>query len=74
MDRALELRRSRDRLRMVESLVRSRFVVEAYELRNEVAKVLKSAAQSRQAKIETQQTQSFRPGRPTPTHRYAAAK
>jgi hypothetical protein len=35
---------------------------------------LTAACQARQATAEVRKTQSFRPGRPQPTHRYAEAK
>ena len=35
---------------------------------------LRAVCQARGATLTIHQTQSFRPGRPTPTHRYAAAR
>jgi hypothetical protein len=43
-------------------------------LRDHVENVLREECGRRAARIEEQQTQSFRPGRPTPTHRYALAQ
>ena len=44
------------------------------ELQALVEKILKQVCAARSAQQSAAKTQSFRPGRPTPTHRYAAAK
>jgi Ni2+-binding GTPase involved in maturation of urease and hydrogenase len=55
-------------------IVNARVAIDPAILQQHVEKVLTQAAQARGAQVEVHQTQSFRPGRPQPTHRYAAAK
>ncbi|HYV36321.1 MAG TPA: GTP-binding protein [Gemmataceae bacterium] len=54
-------------------IVNARVAIDPAVLQDHVRKVLKTASQSRGATVEEHKTQSFRPGRPMPTHRYAAA-
>ena len=42
-------------------------------LEQEVKEAVEAACRARQATAEFRKTQSLRHGRPTPTHRYAAA-
>jgi hypothetical protein len=50
-------------------IVNARVACDPAQLQTIVDIVLKQVAQERQAQLLEQQTQSFRPGRPTPTHR-----
>jgi hypothetical protein len=42
-------------------------------LEQEVRQAVEAACQQRQAQADFRKTQSLRPGRPVPTHRYAGA-
>jgi len=55
-------------------IVNARVAMDPEDLKTHVHKVLSDQCTKRNAALHDQQTQSFRPGRPTPTHRYAAAK
>lgn len=55
-------------------IVNARVAMDPEDLKAHVQLVLKGECDLRAAQIRDQQTQSFRPGRPTPTHRYAAAR
>jgi hypothetical protein len=55
-------------------IVNARVAVDPEELRRHVHRVVDAVCARHGAKATEQQTQSFRPGRPQPTHRYAAAK
>jgi G3E family GTPase len=57
----------------VELIVNARVACDPAELQSLVTSVVESACQRRQATAEFHQTQSFRPGRPQPTHRFAMA-
>ena len=57
----------------VDLIVNARVAIDPAELREHVQKVVKAACDSRGATPAEAKTQSFRPGRPTPTHRYAEA-
>lgn len=54
-------------------IVNARVAVDPDALDREVRRVLESACVPRAARAEFRKTQSLRPGRPTPTHRYAKA-
>jgi hypothetical protein len=55
-------------------IVNARVSIDPAELQRLVDKVVKQVCTVRAAKQSETKTQSFRPGRPMPTHRYAAAK
>jgi G3E family GTPase len=55
-------------------IVNARVAIDPQELRDMVREVVRAAGSRRGAEIAEHQTQSFRPGRPQPTHRYAEAK
>jgi G3E family GTPase len=55
-------------------IVNARVAIDPAVLQRHVLTVLTTVGQSRGATVQEHKTQSFRPGRPTPTHRYAAAK
>ncbi|WP_417391281.1 GTP-binding protein [Gimesia sp.] len=52
-------------------IVNARVACDPEALTTQVMRVLENCAQALNAKLEFRQTQSFRPGRPVPTHRYA---
>src|SRR5262249_17096987 len=54
-------------------IVNARVAVEPAELQKAVVKAVEDACRSRGARARFRQTQSLRPGRPVPTHRYASA-
>jgi len=56
----------------VDLIVNARVAVDPNELQQAVVNAIGSACASRAARAEFRQTQSLRPGRPVPTHRYAA--
>lgn len=55
-------------------IVNARVAIDPAELTKLVQDVVEKACAKRKARSDDVKTQSFRPGRPTPTHRYAAAK
>jgi G3E family GTPase len=65
---------SHGKVREAEVIVNARVAVDPALLEREVRRTVEQACQARQGHAEFRQTQSLRPGRPTPTHRYAAAK
>lgn len=52
-------------------IVNARVAIDPAELQHHVTAVVAELAAKRNGTLTEQQTQSFRPGRPTPTHRYA---
>lgn len=54
----------------VDVIVNARVACDPQELQSLVMSVVGEACQARNASVEFQQTQSFRPGRPQPTHRF----
>ncbi|HSG69038.1 MAG TPA: cobalamin biosynthesis protein P47K, partial [Planctomycetaceae bacterium] len=52
-------------------IVNARVACDPVLLEEAVDRVLEEVCQSRNARVENPQTQSFRPGRPVPTHRFA---
>jgi hypothetical protein len=54
-------------------IVNARVACDPAILESHVRQAIAAACESRQAKAEFRLTQSFRPGRPVPTHRYGAA-
>ena len=65
---------SQGRVREADVIVNARVAVDPALLEREVRRVLEEASRARQGRAEFRQSQSLRPGRPTPTHRYAAAR
>lgn len=65
---------SRAQASAAELIVNARVALDPDELQEQVKQSVEAACQARQATAEVRKTQSFRPGRPTPTHRYAEAK
>jgi hypothetical protein len=65
---------SRAQVREADLIVNARVAVDPDRLAQEVRRTVEQACRARNGKAEFRQTQSLRPGRPTPTHRYAAAK
>jgi Ni2+-binding GTPase involved in maturation of urease and hydrogenase len=57
-----------------EIVVNARVAIDPVVLQEQVHRTLAAACAQQQAKVEVNKTQSFRPGRPQPTHRYATAK
>jgi G3E family GTPase len=55
-------------------IVNARVAIDPDELRQHVGRIIDAVCTRHGATATEQQTQSFRPGRPKPTHRYAAAK
>ncbi|MCC6419116.1 MAG: cobalamin biosynthesis protein P47K [Gemmataceae bacterium] len=55
-------------------IVNARVALDPAVLEQEVHRAVRAACAGRAAQAEFVSTQSFRPGRPQPTHRYAAAK
>lgn len=55
-------------------IVNARVAMDPADLEKAVAQVVEEKCRAIQARVADVKTQSFRPGRPTPTHRYAAAK
>jgi hypothetical protein len=65
---------SRCRVSEADVIVNARVALDPAVLQEVVEGVVKEACAARQAAVQIHKTQSFRPGRPQPTHRYAAAK
>lgn len=62
---------SRCQVKETDLIVNARVAIDPADLKERTHQVLAAAVKSRQAKMTEPKTQSFRPGRPTPTHRYA---
>ncbi len=65
---------SRCEVKETDLIVNARVAIDPAVLREHVASAVQSACAARGATSSEAKTQSFRPGRPTPTHRYAEAK
>jgi G3E family GTPase len=65
---------SQAQVREADLIVNARVAIDPDLLEQEVRRTVEKACQARQGRAEFRHTQSLRPGRPTPTHRYAAAK
>jgi G3E family GTPase len=65
---------SRSQVREADVIVNARVALDPAELERVVHEVVAAAARERGIEAKFIKTQSFRPGRPTPTHRYATAK
>jgi len=55
----------------VDLIVNARVACDPEALAEQVTTVLQNCAKALDATLDVRQTQSFRPGRPVPTHRYA---
>jgi G3E family GTPase len=66
--------RSHHEVKEADVIVNARVALEPAVLREEVERVLQGVCAARAATLRIHNTQSFRPGRPQPTHRYAEAK
>jgi G3E family GTPase len=55
-------------------IVNARVAIDPAVLQEHVRRTLETVCQARGATLQEHKTQSFRPGRPMPTHRYALAK
>jgi G3E family GTPase len=65
---------SHGQVREADLIVNARVAVDPDQLEQEVRRTVEKACQARNGHAEFRQTLSLRPGRPTPTHRYAVAK
>jgi Ni2+-binding GTPase involved in maturation of urease and hydrogenase len=65
---------SRTTVKTVESIVNARVAIDPAILEAETREAIASCANGHGATVEFHSVQSFRPGRPEPTHRYATAK
>jgi G3E family GTPase len=63
---------SQGRSREADVIVNARVAVDPVLLEEQVKGIVTEACRSRRANAEFRKTQSLRPGRPTPTHRYAS--
>ena len=54
-------------------IVNARVAVDPEVLEQQVRRTVERVCQARQGRAEFRKSQSLRPGRPTPTHRYAQA-
>ncbi len=63
---------SHTHLNEVDLIVNARVAMDPNQLEREVQHAIAQAAQTRQALVEFRKSQSLRPGRPTPTHRYSS--
>lgn len=64
---------SRCQVKEADLIVNARVAIDPAVLQEKVEKVVREASNARAAQVSEAKTQSFRPGRPTPTHRYANA-
>jgi G3E family GTPase len=64
---------SQGRVREADVIVNARVAVDPAVLEEQVRRAVEAACQARGARAEFRKTQSLRPGRPVPTHRYADA-
>lgn len=65
---------SHGRVKEADAIFNARVAIDPAVLEDEVRKAVLAACASRQIQAEFRKTQSFRPGRPQPTHRYAVAQ
>jgi G3E family GTPase len=65
---------ARGQVSEAEVIVNARVAADPALLEAEVRRAAEDACQARQARMEVRALQSFRPGRPQPTHRYATAR
>ncbi|MCI0639041.1 MAG: cobalamin biosynthesis protein P47K [Gemmataceae bacterium] len=64
---------SRCQVAEADVIVNARVAIDPEELKERVQRVVGAACKKVGAQVQEHQTQSFRPGRPQPTHRYASA-
>jgi G3E family GTPase len=64
---------SRSKVREADVIVNARVAVDPEKLEQFVREAVEAACQARDARAEFRKTQSLRPGRPQPTHRYVHA-
>jgi G3E family GTPase len=64
---------SRSQVREADVIVNARVAMDPAELERQVDETVGAVARERNLETQFLKTQSFRPGRPTPTHRYASA-
>jgi hypothetical protein len=64
---------SHSRVREVDLIVNARVAADPAILEAFVREAILKAGEDRGAQVDFHQTQSFRPGRPVPTHRYATS-
>jgi hypothetical protein len=65
---------SRAQCKQAEMIVNARVALDPAVLEEHVRRTVTTGCQSRGITADFGKTQSFRPGRPQPTHRYATAK
>jgi Ni2+-binding GTPase involved in maturation of urease and hydrogenase len=65
---------SHGKVRAADVIVNARVAVDPAVLEEQVRQTVDSVCRDRHGKAEFRKTQSFRPGRPTPTHRYTDAR
>lgn len=65
--------RSRDLVKEANVIVNARVAVDPDVLAQRVREAIEAACTFRGGRVEFRQTQSLRPARPQPTHRYASA-
>ena len=65
---------SRGHVAEAEVIVNARVAADPALIEEQVRQALADVGQEYEAKVGVRSLQSFRPGRPQPTHRYAAAK
>jgi len=65
---------SRCQVKETDLIINARVAIDPAELQTHVEEIVRKVCAVRGAQATDAKTQSFRPGRPTPTHRYAAAK
>jgi Ni2+-binding GTPase involved in maturation of urease and hydrogenase len=65
---------SRSQVKEADVIVNARVALDPAVLQQDVEKALQAACAGRSAELRLHKTQSFRPGRPQPTHRYAEAR
>jgi hypothetical protein len=65
---------SRCQVKETDLIVNARVAIDPAILQEHVGRVVREVSAERKAQLAETKTQSFRPGRPTPTHRYAVAQ
>jgi hypothetical protein len=65
---------ARGKVTQAEVIVNARVAADPAELEKQIRRVLPEVCRRYGAEVDFQSMQSFRPGRPQPTHRYAVAK
>jgi Ni2+-binding GTPase involved in maturation of urease and hydrogenase len=65
---------SRSHVRQADVIINARVAMDPALLEQEARRAVEAACLERHGRVEFRKTQSLRPGRPTPTYRYATAK